>query len=63
MSWQFQRGLKVGLAEKVIFELKEEGEPCVGRICQADRKQVQRPWGRHVADVLEEESGVRWLGE
>lgn len=32
------RGLEEGLTEKVILDLKEDSEPCVGRILQAEGK-------------------------
>ena len=37
------RGLEQGLAEKVIFEPKEESEPYAGGVLEAERKEVQRP--------------------
>ena len=51
------RGLEEGLTEKVIFEPKEESEPYGERVLEAEGKEVQRPWGRNLAGVLEEEPG------
>ena len=53
----WDRGLEEGLAEKVIFEPKEESESYGGRVLEAEGKEVQRPWGRSLAGVLEEEPG------
>ena len=39
-SWHFQIE---GLAEKVIFEPKEESESYGGRVLEAEGKEVQRP--------------------
>ena len=37
------RGLEEGLAEKVIFEPKEESESYGGRVLEAEGKEGQRP--------------------